>query len=128
MTVSQPEPRLYRDSDVTRLCKELGLRRSHVVKALRAKGFSKYYNRDGYSGCVSRRRSRDTGTLVGVYNAVQAGMDPTHGCTWYTVCEDHGSVIGHETLSVANYHAPVPSEWCEDCMEKQKEKECDSSS
>lgn len=75
---------------------------------------ARLYSHAGLAGCVQRHRARQTGTLVGVYHAEQAGLDPDGG-PWVTVCEDHGSVINHETLAQAKSHATDPEGWCEDC-------------
>lgn len=37
-------------------------------------------------------KARTTGTHVGIYDGIEAGMD-TDGGRWQTVCEEHGSVI-----------------------------------
>lgn len=65
------------------------------------------------SGCVQLRRSRKTGTLVGIYRASEAGLDDEGGA-WVTVCEDHGTLCNHETRKLAEWHAPSV-DWCEDC-------------
>lgn len=68
------------------------------------------------AGCVVQRRSRRTGTLVGLYAAEQAGLDPAGG-SWATVCEDHGAIANHATLNLARTHLPAV-EWCEACQEQ----------
>ena len=69
---------------------------------------------DGLAGCVTRRVSRATGTLVGVYRAVQAGMEDDSSTPWRSVCEKHGTLVGHPTLSLA-MACTDPREWCDDC-------------
>lgn len=77
---------------------------------------TKTYSFNDFAGCVSIKRSRQTGTLVGVYNAEQAGLDNDDGrAPWSTVCEKHGTIICHSTLSLAKGHAADPKGWCEDC-------------
>lgn len=66
-------------------------------------------------GLRQRRRARSTGTHVGVYDGEQAGMD-TEGGRWQTVCEEHGHVISHTTLTTARSWAAAPEQWCETCM------------
>lgn len=66
------------------------------------------------AGCRQLRRSRSTGTVVGIYNAREAHLDEGGGA-WVTVCEQHGAVCNHETLRLARDHAADPSGWCEDC-------------
>lgn len=68
-----------------------------------------------YAGLRSYTRARSTGTHVGVYDGEPAGMD-TAGGRWQTVCEEHGSVISHETLRLARQWASCPEDWCETCM------------
>lgn len=81
------------------------------------------YDFDGYAGCVVRRRSRQTGYIVGIYYAPQAGMDDCEGTApWSTVCEEHGHVIAHETQSLARWHSHDPLGWCEPCMDERKAK------
>lgn len=67
-----------------------------------------------YAGLRYYAKARTTGTHVGVYDGEEAGMD-TDGGRWQTVCEEHGSVISHDTLELARQHAPQPEEWCEVC-------------
>jgi len=67
-----------------------------------------------YAGLRSYRRARSTGRFVGVYDGIESGMD-TDGGRWQTVCEDHGSVISHETLKLAMWHSSAPEGWCEPC-------------
>lgn len=74
------------------------------------------YAFNNLAGCVVQRRSRRTGTLVGLYAAAQAGLDPAGG-PWATVCEDHGAIANHATLELARAHLPAV-EWCETCQEQ----------
>lgn len=76
-------------------------------------------------GLIEQARRRQTGGLVGVYDGAVAGMDTTgerdgdpthpHGAPYSTVCEAHGSIISHATLTLARWHASDPQGWCEDC-------------
>lgn len=67
------------------------------------------------AGCRQLCRSRKTGTMVGIYNADEAGLDSDEGrYPWVTVCEDHGTLVNHSTLRDARWHAPSV-DWCEDC-------------
>jgi len=44
------------------------------------------------------------------------GLDPGDGATkWYTICDDHDQLVGHETLAMAKHHASDPLGWCEVC-------------
>jgi len=74
------------------------------------------YAFNNLAGCVVQRRSRRTGTLIGLYAAEQAGLDPASG-PWATVCEDHGAIATHATLNLARAHLPAV-EWCEACQEQ----------
>jgi hypothetical protein len=79
------------------------------------KPVTKEYGFNDLAGCVSQSRSRITGTLVGIYHGEQSGMEDDPEIPWQTVCEDHGSIVGHPSLKLAKEHAPDPSQWCEDC-------------
>jgi hypothetical protein len=74
------------------------------------------YTFKGLTGCVEQRRSRITGTLSGLYQAEQAGMDAEAG-KWSTVCEDHATCVNHATLAAARAHLPDPTAWCDACRE-----------
>jgi len=74
----------------------------------------KNYDFNGLVGCVMQRRSRDTGALIGLYHAGQAGMNADAGA-WATVCEDHGTVVSHARLADARAWMAEPSIWCEGC-------------
>ncbi|WP_247391731.1 hypothetical protein [Ralstonia pseudosolanacearum] len=77
------------------------------------------YDFNGLAGCVEQRRSRLTGTLAGLYEAEQSGMDPEAG-RWVTVCEDHSSCVNHATLAAARAHLADPSMWCDACRDAHK--------
>lgn len=84
----------------------------------------KVFNFDGFRGCVQRRKSRQTGKLVGIYHNEQAGMDSVDGeYPWSTVCEEHGQIIAHQTIELAKAHAATPLDWCEVCNGNIKEEE-----
>lgn len=68
------------------------------------------------AGCRQLRRCRGTGTVVGVYHAETAHLCPEAG-PWVTVCEDHGTTCGHDTLRLARWHASAPEQWCDECQE-----------
>jgi hypothetical protein len=61
-----------------------------------------------------RRRVKTEGTVVGVYDGHAAALDTDSG-RWQTVCERHGEVCSHTTLTRALAFARVPTEWCEHC-------------
>lgn len=62
---------------------------------------------------VQRRRNQQTGTHVIVKRA--DSLDDPAG-TWETVCQEHGQVCAHETLTLARLFASSPLDWCERCM------------
>lgn len=66
------------------------------------------------AGLVESKVRRVTGTRVSVYDGEAAGFD-TYGGRWQTVCEDHGTIISHETKTLARSHAVRPDGWCEGC-------------
>lgn len=71
----------------------------------------------GYAGVRRAGYNRQTGTLVVVCKAEPAGLDPADGeCAWYTICEDHSEAVGHRTLTLAQWHAASPADWCSQCQ------------
>jgi hypothetical protein len=72
------------------------------------------YSFNGLAGCVVQQKSRETGLLVGLYHAEQAHLDAEPG-PWATVCEVHGQLVNHRTLSLAKYHLANPTGWCDVC-------------
>lgn len=58
-------------------------------------------------------KNRITGSQIAVVdNRSKTFMDDDQ--KWYTVCDTHGNLVGHDTRKLAEYHAVVP-EWCETC-------------
>lgn len=74
----------------------------------------KEYAFNGLAGCVTQFRSRQTGTLVGVYASEQAGMEDDPECTWASVCEEHNTLVSHRTLALALSFRD-PRDWCDCC-------------
>jgi len=74
------------------------------------------YGVDGRAGCVSLRRSRATGTTVGIYASFESGIETDSDLPWTTVCEDHGNIVCHSSLRLARDHAPHPDMWCTECQ------------
>ena len=72
-----------------------------------------YNDRAGY---VSSRRNYITGDFNVLYRAAEAGMDTSDG-PWATVCEKHGTICNHRSLTLARQHLP-DADWCEACMRK----------
>jgi hypothetical protein len=77
---------------------------------------STLYGRDGRAGCVALWRAQDTGLQVGLYHGVQAGMEDDPSALWCTVCEEHGTLVGHATLTAAR-DTRSGSDFCEECMQ-----------
>lgn len=73
-------------------------------------------SKPNYAGLIDYRKSRQSGTHVGLYRAEEAGLDPDGG-QYVTVCEEHNTLVNHDTLSIARSHMPYPSGWCDDCRE-----------
>ena len=80
-------------------------------------GRVRQYSEAGRAGCVQLRRSKRTGTMVGIYHTAQAEMDDDPKNPWVTVCEDHGTFCTHAALRDAREHAP-DVDWCEACQKK----------
>ena len=72
------------------------------------------YKFNGLAGCVVQRQLRLTGRLAGVYYAPEAQLDSSDG-DWVTICEEHGTICNHKTLTLAMVHLPC-ADWCEACM------------
>lgn len=62
------------------------------------------------------RTAQQTGLPVTVGTAHALDLDDDEGhCKWYTICDTHGTCIGHTTLALAREWSTVPLEWCEFC-------------
>jgi hypothetical protein len=61
-----------------------------------------------------RRKSRQTGTVIVLVKAEEAGFDPAGG-PWVTYCEDHGRLVNHQTRRLAERFMADPLCWCEIC-------------
>jgi hypothetical protein len=77
-----------------------------------------------WAGYVSARRNRATGTLIVVIDdrsgrwSSDSLADYGDGTApWWTVCDDHGVLIQHQSRRLATAHAAAPEGWCEGCME-----------
>jgi hypothetical protein len=68
------------------------------------------------AGQVARMVNRETGSLMGVYRAAEAGLDTDAGA-WAAVCEDHGSIVNTSTARLAHSAARDPRSFCEGCRE-----------
>ncbi len=64
------------------------------------------------------RRCRATGTKITVCTAEDAGAGDdgsSEGLPWFTVCETHGTCVGHKTRREAESWAASPN-WCTKCQ------------
>lgn len=70
-----------------------------------------------WAGYRSAAFARSTHTLVVVVDGYEHGLeDPAMGGPrWFTICDDHGRCVGHDTLALAKFHAVAPEEWCGVC-------------
>jgi hypothetical protein len=59
-----------------------------------------------------RRPMQQPNTLVGVYDARQAGLEDSG---FATVCEAHGRLVIHDSRRLAASHATDPRGWCGVC-------------
>ena len=76
----------------------------------------KYYSHNGLAGCVEQRTTR-SGIRVGLYHSEQAGIEDDPSCRWATVCEEHGTLVCHESLRAAKSWLSHPEDFCELCAE-----------
>lgn len=67
------------------------------------------------NGYPIRRRAKATGTMVALVDNRERWFADEE-FDWYTVCEDHGELVGHETRRIAEAWLSHPDEWCETCM------------
>ena len=65
---------------------------------------------------TTTRRSRETGMLVTVGHSETDGWETDPTCRWYTLCEEHGFIVFHDSLFNARGNAPHTSDWCEGCQ------------
>lgn len=79
------------------------------------RALKKFYEFNDLAGCVVQKKTHVTGTLVGVYNSDQSGMESDSSCTWMTVCEVHSTLVGHSSLKRALSHSSHPEGWCSFC-------------
>ena len=63
-------------------------------------------------------RCRATGTIVAVYTASDAGLDPAF--PWYASCETHSTALGCDTKDGAMSAARYPASFCDACRESTK--------
>jgi len=62
------------------------------------------------------RKARSTGTNVTLGSAIDLGLDDGDGeMKWYTICDVHGTAIGHRTYHLALSWSSAPEQFCEFC-------------
>lgn len=69
------------------------------------------------AGFRSASFARSSGAMILVLDGEPAGLD-TEGGRWQTVCDDHGFICSHDTLSLASSWASCPEMFCESCAEE----------
>lgn len=69
------------------------------------------------AGLIDQRRNHKTKTLIGLYEAYEAGIDSDPNRPYITVCEDHGNLVSHETKQMALQWMAHPV-WCEPCQKR----------
>lgn len=65
-------------------------------------------------GLVSQVKTR--GLRVSLYHADQAGLSDGDSGPWVTVCEEHGGLVFHPTVTAARGYLSHPEEWCPTCQ------------
>ena len=64
---------------------------------------------------VQKRKARSTELPVLVVdNRDKSYFDDDQ--KWYTVCEEHGGLVGHETRALAVSWSAEPEAWCPTCQ------------
>jgi hypothetical protein len=86
-----------------------------------ARASAEFVARNGFppdqaAGLVQLRFAQDTGRLVGLYRAAEAGIESDADAgSWATVCEDHATCVLHDTVELGKAHAAAPLGWCGTC-------------
>lgn len=65
------------------------------------------------SSCLKVWRSNRTHTLVSVYTAADAGLDPAS--PWYASCDTHNTALGCDTKAAAVSAARESDTFCDGC-------------
>lgn len=68
------------------------------------------------AGLITTRRVRQTGNLVSLYRANDAGIEDDPTTPYALVCEDHAGVVCVETQDVGLGELPYPNDWCPTCQ------------
>lgn len=63
------------------------------------------------AGAVLSRKCRATGTTVTLYKSAPAGLPGK----WCTVCENHGTILEHDSRKLASSALSHPDDWCSEC-------------
>lgn len=77
------------------------------------------FDLNGIAGLVHERTARQTGTVVQLFNAAQAGVEADGG--WVLFCE-HGTHQDHTKYKMALAGMPKPHDFCEKCAQAAAER------
>lgn len=65
------------------------------------------------------RMNQKIGVEVTVGHAHDVGLEYEQGeVHWYSICDEHGSCLGHRTRRLAEEWAALPWGWCEFCADE----------
>jgi hypothetical protein len=72
----------------------------------------------GKRALVESRRNRRTGHEASLFDTTAADNVFWHRLDgrWVTFCEEHSTLCGHASLSVARAFLARPWEWCDECL------------
>jgi hypothetical protein len=70
---------------------------------------------DRWAGERARTRNRRTGTTSVLVDAAEQLLDEAAG-RWATICDEHATIVNHETQRLARMWLHHSEDWCEDCM------------
>lgn len=68
------------------------------------------------AGARMSQRCRQTGTTITLYRTAECGLGDVDDGVWSTVCENHGSIVQHDTRRNAESAMAYP-DWCDDCRD-----------
>ena len=65
---------------------------------------------------ISTKKNRSTGNMITVWdNRTSDLTDDGSDEPWYSICDEHSTLVSHETRSLATLHSVWPKGWCECC-------------
>lgn len=68
-----------------------------------------------HAGLIDQRKCQKTKTTIGLYKALEAGIDSDPDLPYVTLCETHGGLVGHSSKAVAISWMSNPI-WCVECQ------------